>query len=404
MADSFDPLLIKIQSIADLKAVQQARNEMQLLQNQVPGGTELWKQLDTSIKGMDDSLSAVANKTLPETSDGADSAEKQLHKMHMAMRLVGGQFGEMGHLAHGFIMGLGGLVAGAILLHETSKAVEELKNTIESLDTKTGALGDWGEKIKESFCNAQIAAAEYQASLTNILNTQNTIRQNTDEMIRQDKARQQAEKSLSDAQKDLELESIKLRAARGVISPSQAAKETAEVQEKYLKQEADAKSRAMEEERVRQRWAQEMAKQKQPELQSAAQGTDTAVTQAHAAVIKNQAEIEQDLANMTATREQADKLRKEVEAWRAEGITTTLLKTFKSFGVGEAVRAWGMLKEEAEVKRMDELVANYQESLRRGRVKVVPLGETEAEAKSADEEAKKKLTKLIKENLITEII
>ena len=127
MSEAFDPLLIKIQSIADLKAVTQARNEMQALQNQVPMGTDLWKQMDTSIKAMDDSLSKVANKTLPETSEKTEDSEKQMHKLHMAMRMFGGQLGEVGHLAHAFMLGFGEIASIVVIFREIEKAVHAVR-------------------------------------------------------------------------------------------------------------------------------------------------------------------------------------------------------------------------------------------------------------------------------------
>ena len=147
MADSFDPLLIKIKSIADLKAVKDARNEMQLLQNQVPMGTELWKQLETSMKAMDDSMAKVANKTLPDLSENSEHSEKLMRQLHMATRMFGGQLGEVGHLVHAFTMGFGEIAALVITFREIAKAVQMVR---EEMALARDMSKEWAENIDKS--------------------------------------------------------------------------------------------------------------------------------------------------------------------------------------------------------------------------------------------------------------
>ena len=169
MAETYNPMTIRINTIAELDAVKQTRAELQALQNQVPMGTDLWNQLQKSIDSLDGALDKVANKTLPETGDAAEGLNDHLEHLHMAARMMGMQLGELGHIFHAFSMGgeaVGILVAVGAAFRMLSEHAKQAADQIASVKEQIRQMATLQlQAINEVLLARQQADAQYLASL-----------------------------------------------------------------------------------------------------------------------------------------------------------------------------------------------------------------------------------------------
>ena len=161
MGEGYDPLEIRINSLADLQAVKEARLQLQQLRNQCIEGSDVAKEMDKSLNSMNEAIENAGKKKLPEFNEELGHGEEGMHKLHMATRLFGGQLGEAGHLLHAFAMGFGEL---AIVLYTFKLLKDEAEEFAKGIEKGVAAASAFADSVKTSMQDAAAAVVAANAA------------------------------------------------------------------------------------------------------------------------------------------------------------------------------------------------------------------------------------------------
>ena len=283
---------VKIKSTADLQGAQKAADGLKDVAEHAETGAESMKLLG-----------------------------KHTHEVHAALRVLNEAIPGFSHFAHflsnslTMLMGAGG--AAIAFLHSK---LEAMKTALDSLESSPGARGHWAEKLAEKAEESAVAFDVWKDKIDRVAKALQTLDRLADRSIAQDRERIGTQKSIGDAQKELEEARLDLAVKLGQVTPEQAIKIRLEIDDAAFKRDMEVKAAEIQAEITARTKERDKNLQQGFDAADKVNATKGAADAAGAAKTKNDEKLAQDKKNLAASIEAQNKAQEIVESLEGKGM------------------------------------------------------------------------------------
>lgn len=267
---------------------------------------ELAKKAASAAGGVDD-----VGRSAEKTGEKFGESKHEIHAaLHALNEFVPGA-AELGHfLQNNLFLEIG---VGVELIAKLRDRLEEMKKTIESLDSGPGASGEWAEKQAAAMRDAVTECLVYQQSLETLGKTQETLRDRTAELITRQKELASAQSDVSTAQKALEEARVNAAEKLGQMTKDQAIKIRVDIDEHYFAEQLKEKTAAIQAELSARREEASQNQGRLRQLQGDVSTKEDAAAEANARKIRNDEKLAQDRKNLEDSKAAGEKAAKIIE-------------------------------------------------------------------------------------------
>ena len=287
MAGDYEPMELRLNTSADLSALEATKQSYLNLQKTVEKGSEEFKNLAAKISSIDAALQgetasmikqqealealiqttrkmggdtfeleanlanvndAMGNqrKIIPPLDDDVKHLHMSHRQLHMAIHQlaheVPGLGQALGMLTYGFSGSMVAIIAGGMAIKSYVEGQKELMKFLEEAPKMNDGLTDAIKRTKEAFVEARVEMTLYEDGLARIVNKAETAAQNVQRLAAVHDAQRSAQEKVEDRRKALEVAKVDLLEK----DPIAKAEKLLAIEEKYgeakrRREDADAR-------------------------------------------------------------------------------------------------------------------------------------------------------------------